>query len=74
MDFPYWWPTLLMNHDQISSPIGIITAMSSRVAQWSKALHFSARGITAVLGLNPSCVTSGCDWESHRAAHNWPSK
>ena len=28
---------------------------------------------TTVPGLNPGCITSGCDWESHRAAHNWPS-
>ena len=23
--------------------------------------------------LNPGCITTGCDWESHRPAHNWPS-
>jgi hypothetical protein len=40
------------------------------VAQRSKALHLSARCITAVPGLNPGCITSGRDWESHRAA-NW---
>jgi hypothetical protein len=43
------------------------------VAQRSKALHFSARGVTTVPGLNPGCITSGRDCESHRAAHNWPS-
>ena len=32
-----------------------------------KALHLSARGITTVPGLNPGCITSGRDWESHRA-------
>ena len=24
-------------------------------------------------GSQPGCITSGCDWESHRAVHNWPS-
>jgi hypothetical protein len=28
---------------------------------------------TADPGLIPGCITTGCDWESHRAAHNWPS-
>ena len=46
----------------------------SRVAQWSNALHFSARGVATVPGSNPGCVTSGCDWESDRAAHNCLSK
>jgi hypothetical protein len=41
--------------------------------QQSKALHLSARGVTTVPGSNPGCITSGRDWESHRAAHNWPS-
>ena len=45
----------------------------SRVAQPSKALHLSARGVTTVPGLNPGCITSGRDWDSHRTAHNWPS-
>ena len=44
-----------------------------RVAQWSKALYLSARGIPTVPGSNPGCITFGCDWESHRAAHIWPS-
>ena len=30
----------------------------------------SARGVTAVPGSNPGCITSVCDWESHRALHN----
>ena len=34
-----------------------------------KALHLNARGITTdTPGSNP-----GHDWESHRAAHNWPT-
>ena len=45
----------------------------SRVAQWSKTLLLNARGVTVVPGLNPGCIPSGCDWESHKAAHNWPS-
>uniref|UniRef100_A0A673WAG3 Lysozyme g n=1 Tax=Salmo trutta TaxID=8032 RepID=A0A673WAG3_SALTR len=24
-------------------------------------------------GSNPGCIITGCDWESHRAAHNCPS-
>ena len=45
---------------------------SSRVAQWSKKLHLSARGVTTD-SLTPSCITTGPDWESHWAAHNSPS-
>ena len=44
-----------------------------RVAQRSKALHFSARGVTTDPGLIPCCITTGRDRESHRTAHNWPS-
>ena len=46
------------------------TVLGSRVTQWSKALHLSARGVTTVPGSNPGYITSGRDWESHRAAHN----
>ena len=46
----------------------------SRVAQQSNALHLSARGITTDPGSIPGFITTGRDWESHRAAHNWPSK
>ena len=45
----------------------------SQVAQHSKALHFSARGIPTDPDSFPGCITTGRDWESHRAAHNWPS-
>jgi hypothetical protein len=45
----------------------------SGVVQRSKALHLRARGITTDPGLIPGCITTGCDWESHRLAHNWPS-
>jgi hypothetical protein len=44
-----------------------------RVPQWSKALHLSARGVTTDPGSIPDCITTGCDWESQRAAHNWTS-
>ena len=43
------------------------------MVQRSKALHLSARGATTVPGSNVGCITSGRDWESHRAAHNLPS-
>ena len=43
------------------------------MAQWSKALHLSARGVTTDPGLIPGCITTGRDWESHRVAYNWPS-
>ena len=43
------------------------------MAQLSKALHLSARGVTTDPGSIPGCITTGCDWESHRAVHNWPS-
>ena len=46
---------------------------SSRVAQRSNALHLSARGITTDPGSIPGCITTGCDWKSHRVAHHWPS-
>jgi hypothetical protein len=39
----------------------------------SKALHLSDKGVTTDPGLFPGCITTGRDWESHRAAHNWPS-
>ena len=48
------------------------TYKGSRAAQRSKASHLSARGVTAVPGLNPGCITAGRDLESRRAAHNWP--
>ena len=41
---------------------------SPGVAQRSKALHLSARGIPgSILG----CITTGRDWETHRTVHNW---
>jgi hypothetical protein len=43
------------------------------VAQRSKALHLSARGVTKNPGLILGCITTDCDWESHRAVHNWPA-
>ena len=43
------------------------------MVHWSNALHLSARGVTTVPGLIPGCITSGRDWETHEAAHNWPS-
>jgi hypothetical protein len=49
------------------------TTLGSRVVQRSKALHLSARGITIDSGSIPGCITTGCVWESHREAHNWPS-
>ena len=39
----------------------------------SKVLHISARGVTTDPGSIPGCMTTGRDWESHKAAHNWPS-
>uniref|UniRef100_A0A8C8F416 Peptidyl-prolyl cis-trans isomerase n=1 Tax=Oncorhynchus tshawytscha TaxID=74940 RepID=A0A8C8F416_ONCTS len=47
--------------------------IGSQVAQRSKALHFSARGVTTVPGSKPGCITTGHDWESHMAAYNWTS-
>jgi hypothetical protein len=43
----------------------ILYVLVSRVAQWSKALHLSARGVTTDPGSIPGCITTGCDWESH---------
>ena len=39
----------------------------------SKALHLSVRGVTTDPGSIPGCTSPGRDWESLRAAHNWPS-
>jgi hypothetical protein len=68
--------TILTNAN-ISPELGNLTSCSclggSRVAQRSKALHLSARGVTTDPGLIPGCITPGRDWECHRAAHNWPS-
>uniref|UniRef100_A0A8C7JI96 C3H1-type domain-containing protein n=1 Tax=Oncorhynchus kisutch TaxID=8019 RepID=A0A8C7JI96_ONCKI len=44
----------------------------SQVAQRSKALHLSARGITTDPGSIPGCITTGHDWESQSEVHNWP--
>ena len=35
----------------------------SRVAQRSKALHLSARGVTTDPGLIPGGITTGRDWD-----------
>ena len=37
-------------------------ALGSRVAQRSKALHLSARGVITDPGLIPGCMTTGRDW------------
>ena len=50
-----------------------VNLWASRVSQQSKALHCSAWGVTTDPGLIPGCMTTGRDWESHRAVHNWPS-
>ena len=67
-----WRPLPLQS---LMAPYSLCSALhlGSRVAQQFKALHLNARGATTVPGLNPSCITSGCDLKSHRAAHNWPS-
>ena len=52
---------------------GRLVSMGSRVAQWSKALHLSDRGVTTDPGLISGCITICCDCESHRGVHNWPS-
>ena len=42
--------------------------------EWRSGLrHCSARGVTTDPGSIPGCIITGCDQESHRAAHNWPS-
>ncbi|KAK6298627.1 hypothetical protein J4Q44_G00316820 [Coregonus suidteri] len=46
---------------------------TSRVAQWSKALHRSASCATRDPGSNPGSVVAGRDQETHGAVHNWPS-
>jgi hypothetical protein len=28
---------------------------------------------TSFQSMQPDCITTGCDWESHRAAHNRPN-
>eukprot|EP00063_Salmo_salar_P069143 XP_014043978.1 PREDICTED: uncharacterized protein LOC106597293 [Salmo salar] len=47
--------------------------LASRVAQRSKALHHSARGITTDPGSIPGCDAAGRDRKTHEAAHNWLS-
>jgi hypothetical protein len=54
-------------------PLDMVTLTGEKVTTQHKTLHLSARGLTAVPGSNLGCITSGRDWESHRAAHNWPS-
>jgi hypothetical protein len=36
-------------------------------------LHLTARGVITDPGSMLGCITTGRDWESHRAAHNLPS-
>jgi hypothetical protein len=74
--FNRWHLNIQRYRSEILKPIVVIHChhlMGSRVAQRSKALHLSVCSITTVPGLNPGCITSGRDWESHTAAHNWPS-
>ena len=59
---PFWMkPMSLKSHYKIL------------VVWQSKALHLSSRGITTDAGSIPGCIRTGCDWESHRVAHNWHS-
>jgi hypothetical protein len=39
-----------------------LSSLDSRVAQRSKALHLSAKGVTTIPGSNPGCITSVRDW------------
>ncbi|XP_055737530.1 palmitoyltransferase ZDHHC20-B isoform X2 [Salvelinus fontinalis] len=55
------------------SPTRTLFFKGSQVAQRSKALHLNASGVTTDPGSIPGCITTGRDWKSHRAAHNWPS-
>ena len=41
----------------------LLYRLGSRVAQRSKTLHLSARGVTAVPGVNLGCITTGHDWD-----------
>ena len=49
----------------------VLKSALDRVAQWSKALHLSVRGVTTDPGTIPGCITTGR--ESHRAEQNWLS-
>ena len=55
------------------SNLGDITSGLPCGAAGSKALRLSARGVTTVPGSNLGCIMSDCDWESHKAEHNWSS-
>ena len=66
---------------QWSWDLGVVGRVSQRFS-WcvcivcmhrSKALHLSARGGTTDPGSIAGCITTGRDWETCRAAHNWPS-
>jgi hypothetical protein len=50
-----------------------VKVTSSQVAQWFKALHLGARGVTTDPGSIPGCMTTSCDRKSNREAHNWPN-
>jgi hypothetical protein len=69
----YSQPCLPDQPRQVSNTPYIPYSALDREAQQSQALHFSARGVTTDPGSIPGCITTGRDWESHRAAHNWPS-
>jgi hypothetical protein len=64
----FWWPATLTQGD-----LKLSYLRAFRVAQRSKALHQSTSGVTTDLGSIQGCITTGCDRESHRAAHNWPT-
>jgi hypothetical protein len=38
-----------------------------------KALYLSTSGVITDPGSTTGGIATGRDWESHRAAHNWPS-
>ena len=64
----------VISHKKMGMPLVDIPAVpGALVAQWSKVLHLSARGVATDPGSIPGCITTGRDWESHRAVHNWPS-
>jgi hypothetical protein len=53
--------TLFLTGDERQTPHQHLINLGSRVAQRSKALHVSARGVTTDPGLIPVCITTDRD-------------
>ena len=59
----------VLNSRYVQSNVNAI----SRAPEWHSGLRHCISEVSLQTGSIPGCITTGRDWESHRAAHNWPS-